>query len=275
MQNGQRRHLIDIIVETICRCRDDPGENVQLQVLKALLTIVSSNVCKTHGESLLLAVRACYHIYLVSKNPVNRSTAKASLTQILSVVFQRMETEQTRIDSSDTPVANAVDGASAANSASSLTESLSDADGAAVPDVPDSTASSTVSSPGPVAGVSQTGDVDGDGDDAASFAGFLTASHRDAFLIFRALCKLSMKGDDGSSSDDAEVVPEAIALQSKILSLELLLLVLERSGMAFRSGPKFIEVIRKVRAYVFAQMPTNLIVHLAIDVADCTPLSRR
>jgi hypothetical protein len=98
MQAGRKRYLIDIIIETICSCRDDPGENVQLQVLKALLTVVSSNTCHTHGESLLLAVRACYHIYLVSKNPVNRSTAKASLTQILSIVFQRMEAEQSRAD---------------------------------------------------------------------------------------------------------------------------------------------------------------------------------
>ncbi len=105
MQAGRKRYLIDIIVETICSCRDDPGENVQLQVLKALLTVVSSNTCQTHGESLLLAVRACYHIYLVSKNPVNRSTAKASLTQILSIVFQRMEAEESRLEGKPPPPA--------------------------------------------------------------------------------------------------------------------------------------------------------------------------
>lgn len=118
MQMGRKRYLIDIIIETICSCRDDPGENVQLQVMKALLTIVSSNVCRTHGESLLLAVRACYHIYLVSKNPVNRSTAKASLTQILSIVFQRMESQQNAVDPAAITVSVGAGSGSADGSAS-------------------------------------------------------------------------------------------------------------------------------------------------------------
>lgn len=37
------------------------------------------------------AVRTCYNIYLASKNLVNQTTAKATLTQMLSVIFQRME----------------------------------------------------------------------------------------------------------------------------------------------------------------------------------------
>lgn len=37
------------------------------------------------------AVRTCYNIFLLSKSEVNQNTAKASLTQIVNVVFQRME----------------------------------------------------------------------------------------------------------------------------------------------------------------------------------------
>ena len=37
--------------------------------------------------------RCCYNIYLASKNVINQTTAKASLTQILSTVFQKMENE--------------------------------------------------------------------------------------------------------------------------------------------------------------------------------------
>jgi hypothetical protein len=44
-----------------------------------------------HEASLLLAVRACFHIHLISKNQINKTTAKAALTQMLSVVNQRME----------------------------------------------------------------------------------------------------------------------------------------------------------------------------------------
>jgi brefeldin A-inhibited guanine nucleotide-exchange protein len=37
------------------------------------------------------AVRCCYNIFLTSRSEVNQATAKASLTQMVNVVFQRME----------------------------------------------------------------------------------------------------------------------------------------------------------------------------------------
>lgn len=37
--------------------------------------------------------RCCYNIYLASKNVINQTTAKASLTQILSTLYQRMENQ--------------------------------------------------------------------------------------------------------------------------------------------------------------------------------------
>lgn len=37
------------------------------------------------------AVRTCYNIFLLSKSEVNQTTAKASLTQMVNIVFQRME----------------------------------------------------------------------------------------------------------------------------------------------------------------------------------------
>jgi len=42
-------------------------------------------------QALLLAVRTCYNIFLMSRSEVNQTTAKASLTQMLNIVFQRME----------------------------------------------------------------------------------------------------------------------------------------------------------------------------------------
>ena len=60
-------------------------------MIKALLIAVTSSHCEVHEASLLLAIRACFHIHLISKNQVNKTTAKAALTQMLSVVNQRME----------------------------------------------------------------------------------------------------------------------------------------------------------------------------------------
>lgn len=42
-------------------------------------------------SSVVQAVRTCYNIFLQSKSEVNQTTAKASLTQMVNVVFQRME----------------------------------------------------------------------------------------------------------------------------------------------------------------------------------------
>ena len=110
---------MDLIIETINKCSEDFDEGVQVQVrytqytlsttyyeifhylnglylfcpkvIKALLIAVTSAHCEVHETSLLLAIRACFHIHLISKNQVNKTTAKAALTQMLSVVNQRME----------------------------------------------------------------------------------------------------------------------------------------------------------------------------------------
>lgn len=85
------RRLIDKVMEIIGDCFDSPDDNVQLQIIKAFLSAVSSPACEIHDQALMIAIRACFNIYLVSRNKVNQATAKATLTQILSIIFQRFE----------------------------------------------------------------------------------------------------------------------------------------------------------------------------------------
>ncbi|CAJ0935471.1 unnamed protein product [Ranitomeya imitator] len=89
------KRLIDRIVDTICNCFQGPqtDEGVQLQIIKALLTVVTSPYVEIHEATILHTVRTCYNIYLASKNLVNQTTAKATLTQMLNVIFNRMETQ--------------------------------------------------------------------------------------------------------------------------------------------------------------------------------------
>ena len=88
-----RRRVIDRLVDTICQCFQGPltDEDVQLQIIKALLTIVTSHQCQIHERTLLEAVRTCYNIYMASRSLVNQKTARATLTQMLNVIFKRME----------------------------------------------------------------------------------------------------------------------------------------------------------------------------------------
>lgn len=82
-------------METICNCFQGPqtDEGVQLQIIKALLTAVTSPYIEIHEGTILQTVRTCYNIYLASKNLINQTTAKATLTQMLNVIFTRMENQ--------------------------------------------------------------------------------------------------------------------------------------------------------------------------------------
>ncbi|XP_072222725.1 brefeldin A-inhibited guanine nucleotide-exchange protein 2 isoform X1 [Leuresthes tenuis] len=89
------KRLIDRLLETICNCFQGPqtDEGVQLQIIKALLTAVTSPHIEIHEGTVLLTVRTCYNIYLASRNLINQTTAKATLTQMLNVIFTRMENQ--------------------------------------------------------------------------------------------------------------------------------------------------------------------------------------
>ncbi|XP_020383334.1 brefeldin A-inhibited guanine nucleotide-exchange protein 2 isoform X1 [Rhincodon typus] len=89
------KRLIDRIIETICGCFQgtQTDEGVQLQIIKALLTAVTSTHIEIHEGTILQTVRTCYNIYLASKNLINQTTAKATLTQMLNVIFTKMENQ--------------------------------------------------------------------------------------------------------------------------------------------------------------------------------------
>merc|ERR1719181_1297329 len=82
---------MDSVVEAVCGCAEQADDTVQLQMIRALLTAVTSQTCEVHGNSLMLAVRTCFQIHKDSKNSMNQRTAQTSLTQMLNVVTQRME----------------------------------------------------------------------------------------------------------------------------------------------------------------------------------------
>lgn len=83
--------LMDKVIEIIGECFDFNEDNVQLQILKAFLTAVSSVHCDVHDQALVNAIRACFNIYLVSRNREIQTMANGTLTQMLGIIFQRFE----------------------------------------------------------------------------------------------------------------------------------------------------------------------------------------
>uniref|UniRef100_A0A674F2G9 SEC7 domain-containing protein n=1 Tax=Salmo trutta TaxID=8032 RepID=A0A674F2G9_SALTR len=316
------KRLIDRIIETICGCFQGPqtDEGVQLQIIKALLTVVTSQHIEIHEGTVLQAVRTCYNIYLASKNLINQTTAKATLTQMLNVIFARMENQalqearqiekerlrQQHLQQSPSPPA------SPHQQALASPHFVSPAPPDQKPHVPDqnahedpepenvsvfcsaeneqteadqATAASVCSAtecvdnvPVPVVegeegGLgSDTENVHANGipgtpiytgftpsltDDRLSVssndtqesgatsgsspvAKFSHILQKDAFLVFRSLCKLSMKPLSDGPPD-----PKSHELRSKVLSLQLLLSILQNAGPVFKTNEMFINAIKQ------------------------------
>ncbi|KAF2304240.1 hypothetical protein GH714_028804 [Hevea brasiliensis] len=94
LEGGKNVLLFTDILSMVCSCVDNSSpDSTILQVLKVLLTAVASAKFRVHGEPLLGVIRICYNIALHSKSPINQATARAMLTQMISIVFRRMETD--------------------------------------------------------------------------------------------------------------------------------------------------------------------------------------
>lgn len=172
-------------------------------MIKVLLITITSLHCEVHEASLLLSVRACFHIHLISKNLINKTTAKAALTQIISVTNQRMESNDAM---------RQAELAAAAHANGSKTEGAASAgNGEGTDHGADSTAAAEAdpSKPAQPAGTASTA---GTGSGGGASLVFPSVYHKDAYLLFRALCKLSMKG----LSEEAQYAhSDAIPLQNK------------------------------------------------------------
>uniref|UniRef100_A0A8D9B2L0 Brefeldin A-inhibited guanine nucleotide-exchange protein 1 n=1 Tax=Cacopsylla melanoneura TaxID=428564 RepID=A0A8D9B2L0_9HEMI len=76
--------------------------------------------------------------------------------------------------------------------------------------------------------------------DSKSVTQFSHILQKDAFIVFRSMCRLSMKPLTQENPD-----PKSCELRSKILSLHLLLSILQSAGPVFRSNSMFITAIKQ------------------------------
>uniref|UniRef100_A0A8C7D7E6 ARF guanine nucleotide exchange factor 1 n=1 Tax=Oncorhynchus kisutch TaxID=8019 RepID=A0A8C7D7E6_ONCKI len=308
------KKLIDRIIETICGCFQGPqtDEGVQLQIIKALLTAVTSQHIEIHEGTVLQAVRTCYNIYLASKNLINQTTAKATLTQMLNVIFARMENQalqeakqmEREKHRQHSPVTQQQEQEQDSPQLQQHTYPTAkglprEANGPTTPSTPTptstpSTPSTSTPAPAPKGSTAGAGDPqEGQGameesqgatEEEQALQGepgavyqstnpengseFSTAenhqaeadqptglgrllsnlpgakfSHilqKDAFLVFRSLCKLSMKPLSDGPPD-----PKSHELRSKVLSLQLLLSILQNAGPIFKTNEMFINAIKQ------------------------------
>lgn len=244
--------LIVRIVETICGCFTGPqtDEGVQLQIIKALLTVMTSQHVEVHEGTVLLTIRTVYNVYLASRNLVNQTTARATLTQMINVIFTRMESqaeeESVKIDGESQQEAGTVV-ANGETEAELSTENATNSDATDPQAIVRGILNDVVNSVVPLEEeVSLENGPEDNGDEATAendnmvTAKFTHVLQKDAFLVFRALCKLSMKPLPDGTPD-----PRSHELRSKILSLQLLLGILQNAGPVLRSNEMFVIAIKQ------------------------------
>tara|TARA_B110000977_G_scaffold151744_2_gene192641 strand:- start:10415 stop:16393 length:5979 start_codon:yes stop_codon:yes gene_type:complete len=306
------------IIELLCSTSDVPDETVELQMIKCLLTAVSSGVFRVKGRALLRVTRACVNAYLGSSSEVNQTTAKASLTQMLTVVFHRLETRSTHARATPIVVADVFASAKGLRKGKSFKANGNDRGDK-------NTSHPSTAATAALAAMKRGTDDDGSNQMQSVVQGFInkvtsdlsyvgaavtgedtsdtvewlssertqqrnevterefdndegtprkknengtgiqsestsdepdsTQTHRkpssndskrveetslessleeDAFLVFRALCKLAKKPGD---------LKNPAVARGKILSLELLRVLLENAGPVFRNSKKFAQAI--------------------------------
>ncbi|KAF7313766.1 Guanine nucleotide exchange factor [Mycena chlorophos] len=228
--------LVDLVANTIASCHSETTpEAVSLQIVKALLSLVLSPTILVHHSSLLKAVRTVYNVFLLSSDPVNQMVAQGGLTQMVHHVFTRCKVSAVAPDAvSSTP----------SQENGTLPSELSqevvmEAETASVADTDPDMVEVPLEPPSKVNGDAngvhderepvpqQRHSVDGSHDGQSTGHGHreMTMNDlfiKDAFLVFRALCKLTMKPLNNESERDIK----SHAMRSKLLSLHLVLTIL-------------------------------------------------
>ncbi|KAL5792560.1 hypothetical protein ACOSP7_001154 [Xanthoceras sorbifolium] len=278
---GAEAKLLSRLIESVCKCHDIGDDAIELLVLKTLLSAVTSMSLRIHGDCLLQIVRTCYDIYLGSKNVVNQTTAKASLIQMLVIVFRRMEADSSTVPIQPIVVAELMEPVEKSDAEGPvtmfvqgfITKIMQDIDGVLNPVTPSKVTvgahdgafeTTTVETTNPADLLDSTdkdmldakyweismyktalegrkGELaDGEGDREDDMEVQIgNKLRRDAFLVFRALCKLSMK------TPPKEALADPQLMRGKIVALELLKILLENAGAVFRTSDRFLGAIKQ------------------------------
>ena len=262
--------LIERAIETICDCFENEATavEVQQQIIKSLLAAVLNDKIVVHGAGLLKAVRQIYNIFIYSKSSQNQQVAQGSLTQMVGTVFDRVRSrldlkearmrdadtikseenldlevsvlEQAEVNGSEIPQDHASVADTALTSHEKLTlqsfENNKNLDDAVVADNAPTTVTRARhdrpvvrTTSGHVTRTSlqeerDESEVPSEEDEDDIYI-------KDAFLVFRSLCKLSQK----ILTHDQQQDLKSQNMRSKLLSLHLIHHLLNNHTLVFTS----------------------------------------
>ena len=206
------------------------------------------------GATLLKAIRQVYTIFVVSSSTSNQTTTQATLTQMIDVVFERVKSLIKR--SSVVPLTPSI-----AISSSSLNldqKSSSNSSSSSIANVEEKLTLRQMESRGSneVERVREDFSIS-ENSEAELFA-------KDAFLVFRTLCRLSEKRLE---SED----PKSQGLRSKLLSLHLIHSILKSHMTVFLSNEIIIKSQSKGEETFLVSIKDYLCSTLARNAASILP----
>lgn len=221
------------LIDSICKCTSLGEEAVELGVLKVLLSAVRSPSVFVRGECLVHIVRSCYNVYLGGFNGTNQICAKSVLAQMMIIVFTRVESNSMLVSFNSVSVAELLEFADRNLNEGSSIQFVQNF----VSEIVD--AKEMV--PLPVqngANGSHVKHESANGDLVSDFSTY-SKIREDGFILYKNLCKLSMKFSSQDHQDDQ------ILLRGKILSLELLKVIMQNAGPVWRTNERFLNVIKQ------------------------------
>lgn len=220
------------LIASVCKCAAAGEETVELGVLKVLLSAVRSPFVLIRGDCLVHVVRTCYNVYLGGMNGTNQICAKAVLAQMMLVVFARLEEDSLSVRFNTVSVSdlleftdrNLNEGSSVQFVQGFVNEVVQGSYDGGEGGVVDSEISMQVESNGE--------GKEGEGNDGVDSGVGRSKIVEDGFVVFKNLCKLSMKYSSQESPDDQ------ILLRGKMLSLELLKVIMDNAGPIWRTNER-------------------------------------
>jgi len=205
------------LLNAVLACGALSDDAMELATLRVVVAAARCPTVAIRGEGLGQVLKTCYNIYLSSSSGANQLCAKLALAQVLVIVFARVEVDTMDMRVRTVSITDMMDMTDRSLNDSSIVQ-------VAQGFINEAMEGSDVPEPGsPVEPI----EVDGKEDDGMS------KIREDGLALFKNLCKLSMKF---STPDNPE---DQMLLRGKVLSLELLKMVVDNAGPFWRTNEKY------------------------------------
>ncbi|KAJ0988116.1 hypothetical protein J5N97_006472 [Dioscorea zingiberensis] len=219
------------LLGSICGCGGLGDDGIELAMLRVLIAAVRSPSLIVRGEALVQIVKSCYNVYLGSQSAVNQVCAKAVLAQILAFVYARAEADALEVRVQAVSIVDMLDLSDKNLNDSTVVQAaqnfINEEMGGSDPEILTERKTQR-----------ESGDEQGNGQDDLEGGG-LSKIREDAVFLFKNLCRFSMKFPTSENAEDP------LLMRGKVLSLELLKMVIENSGPVWCANERFLGTIKQ------------------------------